>query len=98
MRFRLNSEPSRRPPPDKGSKLRRSSVARRAPSQRTCPLRLLLELLDVLGRQRRAVPLDRELVELGGQRERRALAGWVPGAARPGKRTTVPGTPPPRTR
>src|SRR5215510_11459920 len=34
-----------------------------------------LELLDVLGRRLRPVHFDRQLVELGGQRERRLVVG-----------------------
>lgn len=37
----------------------------------------LFEFLDVFGRQLRAIHLDRQLVQLGGQRERRLIVGVV---------------------
>ena len=46
--------------------------------------RCRFELLDVLGRQLRAVHLDRQLVELGGQRERRLVVRVVHAGQRVG--------------
>ena len=44
----------------------------------------LFELLDLLRRQLRTVHLDRQLVELGGQRERRLVVGVVHAGERVG--------------
>ena len=60
----------------------------RASRRQSIGFRLLphgrLQLLDVLGRQLRPVDLDRQLVELGGQRERRLVVGVVHAGQRVG--------------